>query len=185
MRGLVPELATPHPIGETLPALYRDDDLAQRLVSVMDAELAPVFASLDGFAAYLDPTYAPEDFLEWLGAWVGAALDQTWPLDRRRLMVESAVDLYRLRGTAAGLAAQVAVYTGGEVEVIESGAAGWSKVANAALPGEAAPSLLVRVTVRDSKNLSAPRLDELVAASKPAHIPHRVEIIEAGRGAHS
>jgi phage tail-like protein len=178
MRGLVADLETPHPMGETLPAVYREDDLAQRLVSVMDASLAPVFASLDGFAAYLDPAYAPEDFLDWLATWVGAALDQTWPLERRRKMVASAADLYRLRGTASGLAAQVAIYTGGKVEVVESGAAGWSKVPNAAIPGEAAPSLVVRVTVRDSKKLSASRLDELIAASKPAHIPHRVEILE-------
>jgi len=179
MRGLVADLESPHPIGDTLPALYRDDDLAQRLVSVMDASLAPVFASLDGFSAYLDPAYAPEDFLDWLASWVGAALDQTWPLERRRKMVASAADLYRLRGTASGLAAQVAIYTGGKVEVIESGAAGWSVVPNAAVPGEAEPSLLVRVTVRDSKKVPVARLDELVAASKPAHIPHRVEILEA------
>jgi phage tail-like protein len=179
MRGLVRDLASPHPIGETLPALYHDDDLAQRLVGVMDEELAPVFASLDGFASYLDPLYAPEDFLDWLAAWVGVTLDQNWPLERRRLMVSSAVDLYRLRGTASGLAAHVAIYTGGQVEVIESGAAGWSKVPNATIPGEPAQSVVVRVTVRDSKKLSTERLDELVAASKPAHVPHRVEIIEA------
>ncbi len=179
MRGLIPGLETPHPIGETLPGLYRDDDMAQRLVSAMDAEMAPVFASLDGFEAYLDPAYAPEDFLDWLGGWVGVTLDQTWPLERRRMMVASAVDLFRLRGTASGLASQIAIYTGGQVEIIESGAAGWSKVPNAAIPGDAAPSLVVRVTVHNSKAVSAARLDALVAAAKPAHIPHAVEIVEA------
>ncbi len=179
MRGLVPGLVTPHPIGQTLPALYQDDDLAQRLVSAMDSELAPIFASLDGFEAYLDPAYAPEDFLDWLGGWVGVTLDQTWPLERRRMMVASAVDLFRLRGTAGGLASQIAIYTGGQVEIIESGAAGWSKAPSAAIPGDATPSLLVRVTVHDSKKVSAARLDALVAAAKPAHIPHAVEIVEA------
>lgn len=179
MRGLIAELASPHPIGETLPALYRDDDLAQRLVSAMDAELAPVFATLDGFGAYLDATYAPEDFLDWLGGWVGVTLDHTWPIERRRMMVASAVDLYRLRGTASGLAAQVAIYTGGTVEIVESGAAGWSKVPDATIPGEAAPTLVVKVAVRDAKAISMARLDALVAASKPAHIPHTVEIVEA------
>jgi phage tail-like protein len=179
MRGLVPGLETPHPIGETLPALYRDDGLAQRLVSAMDTELAPIFASLDGFEAYLDPAYAPEDFLDWLGGWVGVTLDQTWPLERRRMMVASAVDLFRLRGTASGLASQIAIYTGGQVEIIESGAAGWSKAPNAAIPGDAALSLVVRVTVHNSKAISAARLDALVAAAKPAHIPHAVEIVEA------
>lgn len=179
MRGLVDGLESPHRIGDTLPALYRTDDMAQRLVSAMDAALAPVFASLDGFEAYLDPIYAPEDFLDWLAGWVGITLDHTWPLERRRMMVASAVDLYRLRGTAAGLASQVAIYTGGQVEIVESGAAGWSRVPNAAIPGEATPTLTVRVTLRDSKAISAARLDALVAASKPAHVPHKVEIVEA------
>ena len=179
MRGLVEGLESPHPVGETLPALYRDDEMAQRLVSAMDAALAPIFASLDDFEAYLDPAYAPDDFLDWLGGWVGATLDHTWPLERRRRMVASAVDLYKLRGTAAGLAAQVSIYTGGRVEIVESGAAGWSRVPNATIPGDATPSLVVRVAVRGSKTISAARLDTLVAAAKPAHIPHAVEITEA------
>ena len=179
MRGLIPGLESPHPIGETLPALYHDDDMAQRLVSAIDTVLAPVFASLDGFGAYLDPSYAPEDFLDWLGGWVGITLDHTWPLERRRMMVASAVDLYRLRGTASGLASQVAIYTGGQVEIVESGAAGWSSVPNAAIPGDPTPSLIVRITVRDSKAISAARLDALVAAAKPAHVPHVVEIVES------
>ena len=179
MRGLVAGLQTPHPLGETLPALYRDDSMAQGLVSAMDDVLAPVFAALDGFEAYIDPAYAPDDFLDWLGSWVGVTLDHTWPLERRRMMVASAVDLFRLRGTASGLASQVAIYTGGQVEIIESGAAGWSKVPNAALPGDSAPSLVVRVKVRNSKAVSAARLNALVAAAKPAHIPHTVEIVEA------
>lgn len=179
MRGLVEGLASPHPVGETLPALYAEDDLAQRLVGALDSVLAPVYASLDNLPAYLDPTTAPEDFLDWLAGWVGASLDHTWPLERRRLMVASAVELYRLRGTASGLAAQVAIYTGGQVEIIKSGAAGWSTDPNAAMPGEAAPALLVRVTVLDPRSISKSRLDELVATSKPAHVPHRVEIVGA------
>ena len=178
MRGLVKGLESPRPIGETLPALYQSDDMAQRLVSAMDDALAPVFATLDGFEAYLDPAYAPEDFLDWLAGWVGITLDHTWPLERRRIMVASAVDLYRLRGTASGLASQVAIYTGGQVEIIESGAAGWSRVPNAAIPGDATPALTVRVKVRDPKAISAARLDALVTAAKPAHIPHSVEIVE-------
>jgi len=126
VRGVVPGLASPHPLGPTLPGLYQDDPLAQRLVGAFDEVAAPVFASLDGFDAWLDPLVAPEDVLDWLAGWVGVALDQTWPIERRRAFVASAVELFRLRGTATGLAAHVAIFTGGEVEVVESGAAGWS-----------------------------------------------------------
>lgn len=179
MRGLVPGLISPHPVGPTLPGLYQEDELAQRLVGAFDEVVAPVFASLDELDAYLDPMVAPEDFLDWLGGWVGVALDQTWPVERRRAFVASAVELFRLRGTATGLAAHVAIFSGGEVEVVESGAAGWSSKAEAAVPGAAAPDLLVRVKVADPAAVDAGRLDALVSAAKPAHVPHRVEVVKA------
>lgn len=178
MRGTLAGIDTPRALGDALPGLYHDDDLAQRLAAAIDALLAPVFTSLDCLPAYLDPMLAPEDFLEWLGGWVGVTLDHTWPVERRRLMVASAVELYRVRGTAAGLAAQVAIFTGGRVEIAETGAAGWSAVANAAIPGEPQPCLTVRVTVADPEAVSVPRLDALVATAKPAHVPHRIEVFK-------
>jgi phage tail-like protein len=179
MRGHVAGLASPHPLGEQLPGLYRDDAFTQRFLSAFDEVLAGAIQVLDCFPAYLDPALAPEDFLAWLGSWVGAALDETWPIDRRRAFVASAVDLYKLRGTAAGLAAQVAVFTGGEVEIAEPGATAWSRESGAQVPAGESGDLLVRVHVRNPKSVSPARLDALVKAAKPAHIPHRVEIVAA------
>lgn len=179
MRGTPPGLASPHPIGEQLPGLYRDDAFTQRFTLAFDEVLAGVIGVLDCFPAYLDPALAPEDFLEWIGSWVGAAPDETWPLERRRAFVASATELFRVRGTAAGLAAHVAIFTGGEVEISEPGAAGWSRDAGAAAPAGASPDLLIRVRVQDPRGVSGARLEALVAASKPAHVPHRVEIVQA------
>jgi len=177
--GTPPGLASPHPIGEQLPGLYRDDAFTQRFTAAFDEVLAGVIQVLDCFPAYLDPALAPEDFLEWIGSWVGAAPDETWPLERRRAFVASATELFRVRGTAAGLAAHVAVFTGGEVEISEPGAAGWSRDAGAAAPAGASPDLLIRVRVQDPRGVPAARLEALVAASKPAHVPHRIEIVQA------
>jgi phage tail-like protein len=179
VRGTPPGLASPHPIGEQLPGLYRDDAFTQRFTAAFDEVLAGVIQVLDCFPAYLDPALAPEDFLEWIGSWVGAAPDETWPLERRRAFVASATELFRVRGTAAGLAAHVAVFTGGEVEISEPGAAGWSRDAGAAAPAGASPDLLIRVRVQDPRGVPAARLEALVAASKPAHVPHRIEIVQA------
>ena len=177
MRGHIPGLATPHPFGQGLPGLYRDDDFTQRLLSAFDEVLAGAVQVLDCFPAYLDPAIAPDDFLAWLGGWVGVALDETWPIERRRALVASAVDLFRLRGTTAGLAAHVAVFTGGDVEIAEPGATAWSRDSGAQIPAGESADLLVRVHVKDPKSVSAPRLDALVAAAKPAHVAHRVEIV--------
>lgn len=182
MRGAVPGLSNPHPMGERLPALYHEDAFAQRLTSALDEVLAPVISTLDNLPAYLDPTLAPEDFLDWLAGWVGATVDERWPIERRREAVMRAVELYRLRGTPRGLVEQVEVLTGGTVELVESGGATSSATAGGKLPGSADPTLVVRVTPDPSIELTPARLDALVEAVKPAHIPHRVEIVESKRG---
>ena len=179
MRGTLDGLPSPHPIGDHLPGLYRDDAFTQRLTSAFDEVLAAAVQVLDCFPAYLDPALAPEDFLEWLGGWVGAAPDETWPLERRRAFVAAASELFRARGTPAGLAAHVAVFTGGEVELAEPGAAAWSREAGAAVPAGTSPDLFIRVRVKDPRAVSASGLESLVAASKPAHLAHRIEIVKA------
>src|SRR4029453_7641000 len=70
MRATAAGLATPPPIGEHLPALFQEDEFAQRFVGALDEVLAPVFAVLDCLDAYLDPWLAPPDFVDWLADWV-------------------------------------------------------------------------------------------------------------------
>ena len=177
-RGLVRSLRTPHPLIETLPGLYQEDGFTQRFMSAFDAMLAPIFATLDNFPAYLDPWLAPEDFLEWLASWFGMALDESWSLDRRRALVSRAFDFYRLRGTAGGLKTQIETLTGGTVELHETGGVSTSSTAGTPLPGSPNFALLVRVSVDDPSAINVSRLDALVAAAKPAHVTHKVEVVK-------
>jgi phage tail-like protein len=181
VRGLIPRLESPHPLGEHLPALFQEDGFAQRLADAFDEVLAPALLSLDNLDAYLDPALAPEDFLEFLAGWVGIALDETWPVERRRALVASAAELYRLRGTVQGLRAHVAIFTGGEVDIEENGAAAYSMAPGGAVPGTPELRLHVRVHLADPKSTSAARLDTLVAGAKPAHLPHTIEIVAAAK----
>jgi len=178
MRAHLAGLATPHQLGSFLPGLYLDDDFVQRFTAALDEVAAPVFCVLDNLDAYLDPTTVPEDFLGWLAGWVAVPLDETLPVGRRRSLVAQAVELHGLRGTATGLAAHIAMLTGGEVEIAEPGAAGWSASPGAALPVGASPDLFVRVRVPDPAAVSASRVEALVAQDKPAHLLHRVEIVQ-------
>ena len=177
-RGLVRSLISPPPLGESLPALYQEDDFTQRFVSAFDAALAPIFAALDNFPAYLDPWLAPEDFLEWLGGGFGIVLDESWSPARRRALVSRAFEFYRMRGTASGLKEQVEVLTGGAVDLHETGGVSSSTTAGAALPGSPNFALLVRVTLDDPAAINLTRLDALVMAAKPAHVTHKVEIVK-------
>ena len=177
-RGLVKTLISPHPLANSLPALFQEDDFTQRFVSAFDAALAPVFATLDNLPAYLHPWLTPEDFLEWLASWFGMALDESWSLERRRALVAKAFDFYRMRGTAGGLQAQLELLTGGTIELHETGGMATSTAAGAALPGSPNFALLVRVTVDDPTTVNAGRLNALVAAAKPAHVTHKVEVVK-------
>jgi phage tail-like protein len=189
MRGTVEDLLSPHPLGASLPGLYQEDEidartgevrpnLAQRFTGAFDELLAPVFSCLDNFEAYLDPTLTPPDFLEWLAGWLGVDLDENWPLERRRDLVQRAVELYRWRGTARGVAKAVEIYTGVEPEVVDSGGVAWSTKAESPLPGSPDPRVVVRVPAGDASTVGRARLEALVAAVKPAHVVAEIELEE-------
>jgi phage tail-like protein len=178
-RGTVDGYASPWPLLVHLPGLYQDDVLAGELTSAFDEVLAPVIGTIDNFSAYLDPALTPEDFLDWLAGWVGLLPDENWPIERRRAIVALAAELYRNRGTVKGLAMHVKLFAAGEVDIVENGAAAWSTTPDVAIPGTPEFSLVVRIKPSRKGSVDKARLDALVAAAKPAHVPHAIEIVES------
>ncbi|MGI8683982.1 MAG: phage tail protein [Acidimicrobiales bacterium] len=177
MRGLIEGEESPLPIVDLLPGMLQDDMFVQRFAAGIDAVMAPIFLTLDNLEAYLDPSTAPSDFVRWLGDWVGIALDENWPIERRRALVLRSVDLFRWRGTVGGLAAHVELYVGTAPEVVESGGVSWSEAPNARLPGDDVASLLIRVRPPDPAAFDVQRLERIVSTAKPAYVPHRVEVL--------
>ncbi|MGA8015621.1 MAG: phage tail protein I [Candidatus Dormiibacterota bacterium] len=176
MRALVPGLTTPHPLGRYLPALFQEDPFALGLVAGLDEVLSPLLSCLDNLSAYIDPALAPDDFLSWLAGWLGVELDDGWPEERRRAILQRAVDLHRMRGTAEGLRLQLELLTGGQVEIAESGGVAWSRESGTEMPGEPQPRMTIRVTVDDMGRVDPRALDRLIAESKPAHVVHQLEV---------
>lgn len=177
MRGLVDGLGTPHPIGAMLPALYHEDTFVQRFTDGLDSVAAPPISVLDNLPSYFDPVLAPEDFLPWLAGWVGIALDENWPLARRRALVARAGDLYRSRGTARGLRDQIELLTGSAPEIQESGGTVWSPTPGASPPGSAVAELVVRVREAPDRPVDRRRLESIVRDAKPAAVSHRLEVV--------
>ncbi|MFF3407233.1 phage tail protein [Streptomyces sp. NPDC002742] len=176
-RAAVPGLPSQYPIGGQLPALYADDDFAQRFTGGLDTVLAPVFATLDNLPAYLDPRVAPSDFLAWLASWVGAADDPLWPVELRREAVVRAVELHRWRGTRRGLVEGLRLALGVHAEVSGDGGAAWSSTAGADLPPEPPAETLVRVWPGREARVDERRVHEVVRAMCPVHTVCRVEIL--------
>lgn len=176
MNTMTPQLQSAVPIIGQLPAIYQEDEFTVRFTGGLDEVWAPIFTALDCISAYVDPYLAPVDFLGWLGGWVGVALEEDWPEERQRELIARAIQLVRHRGTIAGMAAEVALYTGGTVEVSDNGSTVWSQTPGAPSGGERTPRLAVRVTVDDTSRVNESTLDALVTAAKPAHVIHRVEV---------
>lgn len=210
-RGSVDGLGSSAPLGVMLPAVFADDDLAQRFVAGIDEVIAPLHNVLDCLDAYFTPSLAPADFTRWLGSWVGAETEGpdtagradgpegrkladaplTAPSTGRprdteatvalRAAVTAAVRLHRIRGTRRGLSEAIRLAFGVEPEITESGAAAWDARPLGPVPGESRPHLHVTVRLPEPGPAAEHRLERLVAAARPAHMPYTVRVTAAER----
>jgi phage tail-like protein len=201
MRGSVDGLRSSAPLGLMLPAVFADDELAQCFVAGLDEVLAPVHNVLDCLDAYFTPALAPADFTRWLGSWVGAETDGPEtdgpgrPRDSRasrdsggsrddaslRAVVAAAVHLHRIRGTRRGLAETIRLAFGVEPEISESGGATWDARPLGPFAGDPRPRLRVTVALPQPTAADRHRLETLVAAARPAHMPYTVQVTTAER----
>ena len=177
MRGMIAELASPHPLTDTLPSMLREDPFARSLCESFDDVLAPVLLTLDTFDNYLDP-----------GHHAGGHDPLARPVAGARCRPE------RRPGAAAGRAADRAVSlnvtrgTRRSIElVLENGArhAGRGlRVRRGTLdaePGRVAArrarrDITVVVRPRAGVTVDIDRLDALVRSVKPAHVRHVVSV---------
>lgn len=131
-----------------LPALFHDDPFIgsflltfERIFSglpgIADPTLNPSLKPLgEGFDPLLDhiETYftpldtvdragqkqqTPQDFLPWLAQWVALSLRDDWTEETKRTFISQMVPLYRQRGTKAGMAKLLQLYTQESVEIYE------------------------------------------------------------------
>jgi len=98
-------------LGEYLPAVYGEDATSASFLDRFLANFEGLFTALEGRVAgaevLFDPRTAPAESLPWLAGWLGALLEPEWGEARRRLFVAHVAELYRWRGTRAGLLAAV------------------------------------------------------------------------------
>ena len=134
---------------------------------------------LDNLPAYLDLGTAPEDLLPWLAHWIGLAVDRGDDPVRQRELLRSTSELHGRQGTRLGIELAISAVLGVRTEVVETGGASWSVDPNDPLPGEARPAVVVQVFPVAGQEIDEERLKEAVAALKPAHVIHRVQVVPA------
>jgi len=107
-----------------LPAVYQADpvskDFLERFLSIFQTVLGGVEHQIDHLAEYFDPDGAPNRlFLEWLAGWLDMTFYQNWSLETCRRLLRHAPELYRQRGTPAGLKQLLWLAFGVQVEILE------------------------------------------------------------------
>ncbi|MFD3914333.1 phage tail protein [Streptomyces sp. NPDC058603] len=177
MRAAVEGLGSPYSLAELLPTVFREDPFTVRFTAGWDEVVAPVATTLDCLDAYLDPWLAPEDFLVWLADRLGTGLDENWPLARKRAVTAHALRGHRTRGTGEGLRARLALATGGEVELHDSGGVHTSVRPETPFPDRTASGVVVRVTVEHEQDADPVELQALVRECLPAHVPCHLEVV--------
>ena len=90
-------------------------DFLERFVATFESVLTPIEDRIANSWLLTDPQGAPEEAIEWLASWIGLSFASALPVDRRRAMLENAMELYRRRGTLRGLGLALDLATGGAV----------------------------------------------------------------------
>jgi phage tail-like protein len=164
---------------------------------------------LDGMQRYFDPgpeyftdpnkvtdfNRAPSEFLAWLAGWVALFLRDDWTDDHKRKFIAKAVQLYRLRGTKAGVTQFVQTYTGGPpVEISEQGSGFQIGVhsqvgVDTILDGDAPFFFRVKLTSSDPVGFHKQEqiVKEIIELQKPAHTSFNltVETVQFQTNVHS
>jgi len=170
-----------------LPAIYSESPFLGSFLMIFESIMAPLEGVVDNLKYYFDPGTTPRELLPWLASWIGLVLDENWPLERRRGLVKSAVDLYQWRGTRYGLSNYLRVYTGTEPRITEdfggiplTGEArlGWDTV----LGGGNQYTFTVTLELDDPDSLDESQIRAIIEAEKPAHASYELHLTRTASG---
>lgn len=102
-----------------LPEVYNYDDFINRFLMMFESFWKPVNQQISQIENYFDPDLTPDVLLPWLATWVGMEIDESFPKDRIRRLIKTAIPFFQSRGTAQSLKMFLEMYSGGQVDVRE------------------------------------------------------------------
>jgi phage tail-like protein len=106
-----------------LPAIYQADavsrDVLHRFLRIFQTIFESFEAKIDGFAGFLDPDGTPSSFVEWLAGWIAMTFDASMEEEVRRKLLRHAPELYRIRGTPAGIQRFLSLAFGIDARILE------------------------------------------------------------------
>jgi phage tail-like protein len=99
-----------------LPSVYHEDERSvaflERFLSAFESTYVSLEEETNHLTRYLDPRGTPATAVAWLGEWLGLEFDESLSEADRRDVLAAAPDLFKMRGTRAGLFALLSHYLG-------------------------------------------------------------------------
>ncbi|WP_396613696.1 phage tail protein (plasmid) [Haloferax sp. S1W] len=97
-----------------MPEIYQEDEQSaaflERYLSVMESSFVDIESEIESLGTHFDPYGVSSESLAWLEGWLAADLAQEWPESARRELLARAPELYKKRGTKAGLLELIGLY---------------------------------------------------------------------------
>jgi phage tail-like protein len=107
-----------------LPAVYQQDRVSSeflaRFLAMFETVSSGLEATIERIPEVFDPGLAPGEFLDWLAQWLDLGLEEDWPPQVKRRLIQNASRLYQRKGTPAGLAEFIEIVTGTRPIIRES-----------------------------------------------------------------
>lgn len=151
---LLSELVVLYPgrtLMEDLPSIYqkeeeRPNSFLRALVGVLETTTQGLDSVIASMGRQINPTMAPEPWLDFIARWLGVPWDDALSLEQKRAIVSRAADLARARGTRAGLEALLESLLPGSPRRFRitdrTADAGFAVVGSESCPGTSLPALL-------------------------------------------
>jgi phage tail-like protein len=122
-RTIKVEIAT-RPAINYLPGIYQDADeenadFLQRFLLITAHLTSGIEENLEFVHELFDPRITNAKWLPWLASWLAMPLLEGWDEEKRREIIQRTPELYRLRGTAAGLKLALRLFADVKAEIHE------------------------------------------------------------------
>ncbi len=106
-----------------LPSVYQQDpvsrDFLERYLSLYGTFFEEMEETIDHMSRFFDVDSSSGDLLRWLATWVGISVDDRWSSDQVRRLMKQSPELYKKRGTRAGIQEMIEIFTGEKPYIIE------------------------------------------------------------------
>lgn len=190
-----------------LPAIFSERDLRldapgalflERFLALFEGQFTRIESAYESVSRLLNPEAADAAWLEFVAAWLALAFDESWPVERRRMLVAEGATLQAAAGTPRALARYLEIYTGAPVAITEDfrnrppppmqlgarGALGVAPLGGDARADGFAHSFAVRVTLPPDRERAASlsAIHQIVETMKPAQTRYRLDTGGGRRG---